>query len=42
MPGSMTSSPMPLSRVYQGVMDKSTNFWAYRMVTHMNECLICD
>mmetsp|Transcript_25962 Transcript_25962/g.43787 ORF Transcript_25962/g.43787 Transcript_25962/m.43787 type:complete len:653 (-) Transcript_25962:36-1994(-) len=35
MPGSMTESPMPLAHVYQGVMDKSTNFWAYRMVMNL-------
>lgn len=32
LPGIMTESPAPLSHVYQGVMDKTTNFWAYRMV----------
>ena len=35
MPGSVLTSPPSLSHVYQGVMDKTTNFWAYRMVRQM-------
>lgn len=35
LPGSMTLSPTPLSHVYQGVLDKDTNFWAHRMVMNI-------